>query len=203
MNSLTKTKDISNRLNFHTDTGGFSTQLVRIMLAGIPAYAFIKVAQTASLVYLSYFLSFVIAWALFVIIDRLQLYQGYKLLILTAIWVSIAGRIYFYTNFEYYDKMVHFFTPALTACIAYDFLCRATNFNRKIHAFVFVVLLLSMFEVFEFLLDYFQFFEFRTQGVYDSDGNELMSPAMDTTIDLIMGIFAASVALLIRSPHNK
>lgn len=181
----------------------FPDILISLLFMGIPVYAVFRTVQMSSMSYISYFLWFFVAWALFTIIDKGKLNQEYKLLVLAAIWLSILGRLYLYENFLYYDKILHIITPFITACIAYDFLSRTLRIADKFHTFLLVAALLFLFEIFEYLLDCFQFFKFNTRGVYDEHGNKLMSPTMDTIIDLMLGLVTAIVALMIRSPQEK
>lgn len=196
--NLNKTEYISNFIPAQIALQSFTAILTNILYYGIPVYAIFRTIQQSSITYISYLFSFLIAFILFLIINKKNLNQRYKLLVVTSIWLSIIGRIYLYDNFQFYDKILHFITPFIITCITYDFLSRTSCPSNKLYAFLIVATLLSLFEVFEYILDFCQFFEFNTCGVYDEFGNQLMSPAKDTVIDLILGLFAALTALILR-----
>lgn len=171
---------------------------VKILWLGVPLYALSRSIEQNSLKYLSYFLWFYIAAILFRIIDKNSLNSGYKFFILIAIWLSIAGRICFYENIIYYDKILHFLTPYLIACIAYDFSLQYCERKSPLYSLCIVMGLLICFELFELILDKIQFFQFNTRGVYGLYGQELMAPMVDTILDLSLGFLATMTAVILK-----
>lgn len=180
-----------------------SDMLVALLMAGIPIYALINSFYHQSLIYLSYFLWFAIAMTLFQVILRYGLNPGYRLLILGAIWMSIAGRVYFYENIPFFDKTLHLLTPFLVACIAYDLTIAKKIRKPLITSFFITALLLFLFEIFEYLLDYYSFFEFNTRGVYVQNQVQIMSPVLDTIYDLFFGITSALAGVLLHQKNKQ
>ena len=168
--------------------------ITKLFWLAIPWYALCVSIHQRSLKYLSYLLWFYTAAILFRIIDKYNLNPGYKFFILLAIWLSIAGRVSFYENIIYYDKMLHFLTPYLIACITYDFCLRSGK--GPLCSVCIATGLLIFFELFEYFLDKFQFFQFNTRGVYGINGQVLMAPMMDTILDLGIGMLATLVAVM-------
>ncbi len=194
-NRLEKIRSVSLAYPQNRSLAGFYS---KVLWAGIPVYAVSKSIHYNSLTYLSYFLWFLIAALLFQIIDRSRLNPGYKSFVILVIWLSICGRIFFYENMPYYDKILHFITPSLITSITYDFCIQAGVNKRALTSLFIVTGLLVAFEAFEYLLDFYGFFEFNTRGVYDGLGTMLMSPAHDTIADLFIGMLAAITAVSIK-----
>jgi hypothetical protein len=169
--------------------------VTKMLWAGIPAYAILKTMYFQSVIYLSYFLWFAVAGILFQLIEKKRLNQRYNFFIILAIWLSICGRMFLYENILYYDKILHFFTPFLVACITYDFYVQTAVTKKTLASFIIVSGLLVSFEFFEYLLDFYNFFQFSTRGVYSGFGTMLMSPTQDTIFDLFIGFLAAVSAI--------
>ena len=191
------------RLLFPLQSPSSLSFAVKTLWLGLPLYALTRSIEQHSLKYLSYFLWFYIAAILFRIIDKYNLNHGYKLLILLAIWLSIAGRICFYEKIIYYDKILHFLTPCLIACIAYDFCFQYCERKAPLYSLCIVMGLLICFELFEFILDKFQFFQFYTRGVYGFYGQELMAPMVDTILDLGLGLLATMTAVMLKRKDSQ
>jgi hypothetical protein len=178
------------------------TGLTKLLWAGIPAYAILKTMYFQSLIYLSYFLWFAIAGILFQLIEKKRLNQKYNLYFILEIWLSICGRMFLYESILYYDKFLHFFTPFLIACITYDFYAQTAVTKKTLTSFIIVSGLLLSFEFFDYILDFYSFFQFNTRGVYSGSGTMLMSPAQDTIFDLFIGLLAAVSAISMKRKTN-
>jgi hypothetical protein len=171
--------------------------ITKILFFGIGFYSIIRTIYSSSLFFLSYFIWFIIAYFIFDIIDKQKINPIYKLFTVICIWLSIIGRIYFYENFFFYDKILHIVIPFFITLLAYEYFKKELK-PKKWVIFVFAVGITSLFEMFEYLLDLFKFAPFISQGVYDSLGNELMSPFKDTMIDLFLGVAGSFLAIVFK-----
>lgn len=137
---------------------------------------------------------------------------------LIIIFISMAGILFspLYFISSNYDKILHLVSPFLLSILIF-FLTNKTNlkFSTKLlMTFSVVVMILSLFEIVEFLLD--QFFNLKLQGVFIRDMlgtsklNIIMNKNDDTMIDLILGTIGSAVFIGYKSivynlikPKNK
>ena len=176
----------------------FLQVITKILFFGIAIFAIARIIYFSSIVYATHFLWFILAYIVFLIMERGKVNENYKFFVVFAIWLSLIGRIYFYENFFYYDKILHIITPLFITLLAYDYFSKNLK-PDKMAIFFFVLGLLAFFEIGEYIADTVGILNFKMQGVFDSLGNELMSPIKDTMIDLILGAFTSLVALTLKN----
>jgi hypothetical protein len=172
--------------------------ITKILFFGIAAFAIARIIIHSSLLYSIHFLWFVLAYFLFIFMDKKGVNENYKLFVVLAIWLSLLGRVYFYANFFYYDKILHIIIPFFITLLAYDYFSKNLK-PDKLAIFLFVMGILVSWEIFEYFVDTFGILDFKMLGVYDSMGNELMSPMKDTMIDLVIGAFSSLIALAFKN----
>jgi hypothetical protein len=150
-----------------------------------------------SLLSFNFLFGFIIVYFIFLYFDKLKIDKDYyKLFILIIAWSHLLGLAYFYDNSQYYDKIIHFTSSCFITVITYDFF--AKNFNnkpKKIIIFLLVMCILISWELYEYLEDLF--FNFHAQGVFNSFGQNYISPISDTLEDLISGALGALTSLFL------
>jgi len=144
--------------------------------------------------YLWFVLGVFSTWIITLVYNKIELNKNYRFLIPLFIWLNLLGEIYFYYNFQYYDKILHTIIPLFICYCIFDY-TKKVNFKNKIIVFLITLGVLSSFEIFEWLLDVL--FNLNMMGVM-SNGVLLMTPIDDTIIDLIMGSLASILVLYFR-----
>ncbi len=135
--------------------------------------------------------------------DRKRINPDYKLLALVLIWLALLGRLYFYRNFFYYDKILHVLGPFVVTLVTWDYFEKNFRQANKFVIFCFVLGLLASFEIYEYLVDVSGILGFPLQGVLDEYLNLVMSPIDDTMIDLILGASGSFIALALKKGNNS
>ena len=145
------------------------------------------------------FISFAIALLFKFIIKKLELTEKEYFVVLIIIWLNVLGELWFYFNFLFYDKLLHFIVPFSISYIYCGYLKK--NKQRITYFFPFTILgMLAFFEIFEWIID--TFIGFPMLGVFDSSGSYVMSKLTDTMIDLCVGISGIMVFLFTRWKKN-
>ena len=102
-----------------------------------------------------------------------------------------------------FDKVLHLLMPILISIIAYYVLDTKTKLNFKyklLITFMFMVTLLALWELAEYIVDYF--WDFKMQGVYlrDITGlekyNLVLDKNDDTMIDLMLGVAGTGIFMI-------
>ena len=158
------------------------TKLLKYLLLILGIFFFVF-PYKFKLFYWLFLISFILALIFELVIKKLELSDKEYLLILIIIWLNAIGELWFYTNFQYYDKLLHFIDPFLISVIYYTYLKK----NNQMITFFFPFTILGMlafFEIIEWLIDSLGF---PMLGVYTSSGIEIMSKLTDTMIDLLAG----------------
>ncbi len=127
---------------------------------------------------------------------RFKVYH-YLFIILIIITSLILSPFYFI--YPQYDKIQHFFQPILIAAIVYYMIARLPIENKwKITlTFFTTIAILGLFEIGEYMLDFF--FDLKLQGVYLRDWqgleklNLIVEPIDDTMIDIFLGMLGTAV----------
>lgn len=138
--------------------------------------------------------------------------RHYFFMFIIAVSGFLLSPLYFiYPN---YDKIQHFILPMLMCSIGF-FMISKLHLELKwklVFTFFTVVALLGVFEIAEYLLDYF--FNLQLQGVFIRDVtgleklNFVMDPLSDTIVDLAYGIAGSAIyciagAFYLRRKLNK
>jgi len=137
---------------------------------------------------LMFFVSFGFAKFFFYVMDRMKIKKKYYIPVIIALWLNCIGEMFFYYNFEYYDKILHFFIPMLITAIL------VSKSKEPFDILVKVTGMLILFEIFEIIL--YTFLGLNTLGVIIG-GNFTMSPVDDTITDVLLGIAGSYVYLLL------
>jgi uncharacterized membrane protein YjdF len=135
------------------------------------------------------FTAFIASWVLSLILKKRGVHTyKYELLINIAIWINIFGQYgFYYTNFPYYDKFLHFFTGILITSIICKYYEKDQKVDRNIIFFI-TLGMLAAWEIYEYVL--FAYLNVPAMGVIQN-GIQTMSPLDDTMLDLICGSIGA------------
>ncbi len=176
--------------------------LTKVLYFGIAVFTLVRIYYHSSFFYIIHFSWFVFAYFLFIFMDKKRINPDFKLLALVLVWLAVLGRLYFYRNFFYYDKILHVLIPFAMTLIAFDFFEKNFQRTNKFVIFCFVLGLLASFEIFEYLVDVSGILGFPLQAVLDAEGDVVMSPIDDTMIDLILGAAGSFIALGLKKGKN-
>jgi uncharacterized membrane protein YjdF len=156
-------------------------------------------------------LTFLIIMFIFYFIDKIFNFEFKKIHYVFVILIAIFGFLLMFIDewFLYYDKILHFTGAVMLACIIHH-IVKKSNPNAK-YVLIMVIFLTLGFagfhEIYEFLSDLI--FNTKTQGVFlikNGIYEQVMSPHVDTMIDLILGFLGSLVyvsgVLLFRKRKN-
>jgi len=113
----------------------------------------------------------------------------YGIYVHLGLWLNLLGEYYFYYNWIYYDKVLHFFIPLFITMTIYKYFNIHSKYAPKKMLVFFAVLGMgALFEIFE----YFQsgIFNFPSVGVF-AHSDLIMPPYKDTIWDLIFNCFGS------------
>jgi len=176
-------------------------KIEKILLVMILIGAVFSISMKDYINFLSYLV--ILSFSLFFlnIINKLGLSKNYRVIVLIMMWLHIFGRYVSLYNTTYYDKVLHLISPFLITMIVYDYFKRFKLEYPKTTVFLLVLGMLCSFEIYEFLLS--SLVGIQMQGVFDNSGAEIMSPIVDTMIDLILGAMASMSFLFLKKETKK
>ena len=127
--------------------------------------------------------------------------KHYAFVIIIAISSFLLSNLYYI--YPQYDKIQHFIMPMMFASIAFHMISRLDLKLKWKVVFVFFIVVgsVGLFEIGEYVLDYF--FDLKLQGVFlrDIQGlgklNLLQDRIDDTMVDMFLGLIGASIYSLI------
>ena len=143
--------------------------------------------------------SLIVSWFIAKILESKDVSSDYELPINIALWLNILGEMYFYYNFQYYDKVLHLTIPFLIAIIMYEYISKnAKNHKPKKEVVFFTVLgMTALFEIAEYFL--YISLQYPLVGVFLSDKKTLvMSLYADTIWDMIMNSLGILIYLIFK-----
>ena len=106
----------------------------------------------------------------------------------------LLGQYYFYFTYQYYDKFLHLTIPAILTLMIW-------GWNKKCKLYLVwlaTVGIIGLTEIFEYLIDVFGNPTYAWQGVSSIiNGAMVMTPHVDTMIDMIIGSVSSLMIVLI------
>jgi len=113
--------------------------------------------------------SVIVSWFAAKILEFKDLSPDYELPINIALWLNILGEMYFYYNFQYYDKVLHLTIPFLITIIIYEYISKNAKDHKPKKEIVFFTVLgmTALFEILEYFL--YTILQYPLVGVFLSD----------------------------------
>lgn len=113
--------------------------------------------------------SVIVSWFAAKILEFKDLSPDYELPINIALWLNILGEMYFYYNFQYYDKVLHLAIPFLITIIIYEYISKNAKDHKPKKEIVFFTVLgmTALFEILEYFL--YTILQYPLVGVFLSD----------------------------------
>ncbi len=172
--------------------------LLYAMFVGFVINLLFKVIPSSPYTFLA---GFIFTFLIFIFLDKKRIDSKYKILVTISVWFHLLGIIYLYSNFEYYDKAIHFINSYFITLIVYDYFIKNINIHpKKTPIFLILLGILAIWEIYEYSLD--TLLNFYSQGVFNSSGQVLLSPLDDTMQDLIIGCLGSIFCLIFKKNKN-
>jgi RsiW-degrading membrane proteinase PrsW (M82 family) len=113
--------------------------------------------------------SVIVSWFAAKILEFKDLSPDYELPINIALWLNILGEMYFYYNFQYYNKVLHLAIPFLITIIIYEYISKNAKDHKPKKEIVFFTVLgmTALFEILEYFL--YTILQYPLVGVFLSD----------------------------------
>ena len=141
---------------------------------------------------------FALGLVIYVLIDKLELNENYKIFVGLAVWLNALAYAYFYQRYLYAGYPIHFVDSILITFIVYDYFkknLKVEGVQLFICTFLTLIGIVSMWEIYEYLTGII--LHIKIQGIFVL-GNALVRPIDDTMWDIIIGGLGSLLTLISR-----